>query len=259
MPFLKYTGMLTTIEEIIEKKPHLKDALRLYEKVIEFKRSVSGMYKNPITFEDIAYPAEVISAIFKDFSSIFGMPEENLTALKEAMKFGQIDFTRLPLNEIPAFSLPYHEDELTMMLFLISKPYFLWIRDSYNIDNIFWQEGRCPVCNSSPSIASIDKDGRKHLYCSFCETSGYFKRIGCPICLNEDTSKANIITAEGEDGFRIDTCDACGSYFKTVEIGLLNDLNPDIADLISLPLDIIAQNKGYRRLSPNPLGMMRMV
>jgi FdhE protein len=160
---------------------------------------------------------------------------------------------------VPSFSLPYHEDELTMILFLVSKPYFLKLKGLFDVDNIFWQEGRCPICNSMPSMASIDTDGKKHLYCSFCDNTGYYKRIGCPICLNDDTSRINIITAEGEDGFRIDTCDACNSYLKTLEIGLLNNFTPDIADLISLPLDIIAQGKGYKRNSPNPLGMMKTV
>lgn len=250
--------MNVNIKEFIEKRPHLSDALRLYEKVIEFKKAVSSIYKGTIILEDAAYPSGLINPIFEEFSSIFDMAEENLASLKEAMRMGQIDLTRIPLNEIPAFSLPYHEEEIAMILFLIAKPYFLRLRDSYNIDNTFWQEGRCPVCNSTPSIASIDNDGRRHLYCSFCETTGHYKRIGCPACLNDDSSKMNIITAEGEDGFRIDICDACNSYLKTVEFRILHDLNPEVADLISLPLDIIAQDKGYRRLSPNPIGMIRM-
>ncbi|WP_203473756.1 formate dehydrogenase accessory protein FdhE [Dissulfurispira thermophila] len=99
----------------------------------------------------------------------------------------------------------------------------------------------------------------QRIFCSFCATSGHFKRIGCPVCLNADTSKLNIIMIEDEKNFRIDTCDACGSYIKTIEAGLMNELNPDISDLISLHLDIIAQDKGYRRNSPNPLGMKRIL
>ncbi len=250
--------MPVNIEDIIQNKPHLKDILRLYEKVIEFKGFASNMVKSPVSLEDVFYPSELINPIFESFSSIFDMPEDSLTPLREAMRLGQIDLTRLPLNEIPAFSLPHHEDELMTILFLISKPYFLWLKNSYNLNNTFWQEGRCPVCNSTPSTSSIDESGRRYLYCSFCETTGYYKRIGCPVCLNDDPSKINIITAEGEDGFRIDTCDACGSYLKTVNFNLLNDLTPELADIISLHLDIIAQGKGYRRHSPNPIGMIRI-
>lgn len=247
------------INNIKEKKRHLKDTLNLYEKVLEFEGIVSGLGRNPLNFSDITYPSELIEPIFKTFSSIFDMPEEDLVHLKDAMMLGQIDLTRLPLNETPAFTLPYHEDELTGILFLISKPYFLWLKDSCNTGSIFWQGGRCPVCHSTPSIAFFDKDGKRQLYCSFCETSGYYNRLGCPVCLNNNALKMNIIMLEEENGFRIDTCDVCESYVKTIEAGLLNDLTPKLADIISLPLDIVAQGKGFIRHSPNPLGMIRMM
>jgi formate dehydrogenase maturation protein FdhE len=35
-------------------------------------------------------------------------------------------------------------------------------------------------------------------------------------------------------------------------------MTPDLADLISLPLDIVVQEKGYKRPSPNAIGMVRM-
>jgi FdhE protein len=108
-------------------------------------------------------------------------------------------------------------------------------------------------------LASINEENRRRLFCSFCGTSGYFKRIGCTVCLNADTSKLNIIMIEDEKGFRIDICDACGSYIKTVDTGLMNEVSPDIADLITMPLDIIAQSKSYRRNSPNPLGMLSIL
>ncbi len=254
---------MVSIDEIIERKPHLKDTLRLYEKVKKFVGAVNELpFLNRagtlVSVENIAYPPELIDPIFEAFSSAFYIPEDNLLPLKEAMKRGQVDLTKLPLNEAPSSSLPYERDELFTILFLIGKPYFQCLRGSSNLDNTSWQEGRCPICNSMPSMASIDRDGRKHFYCSFCEAVGYYRRTGCPSCLNDDLSKLNIITAEGEDGFRICACEVCGSYYKTIEFYLLEDLNPSLADLISLPLDIIAQSKEYKRHSPNPIGMVRM-
>jgi FdhE protein len=248
----------TEIEKIIEKRPHLKEMLGLYEKVSEFNNIVSNLLSNA-SFEGIAYPSDLTESIFEAFSSIFDVPLENLEPLKEAMKFDRIDFTRLPMNELPSFSLPYHEDELISILFLISRPYFLCLKDSFKGDDKFGEDGRCPVCNAKPSIASINEENRRRLFCSFCGTSGYFKRIGCTVCLNADTSKLNIIMIEDEKGFRIDICDACGSYIKTVDTGLMNEVSPDIADLITMPLDIIAQSKSYRRNSPNPLGMLSIL
>lgn len=245
---------MMTIDTIIEKKPHLKDTLRLYEKVVEFNRIISGM-KMEMGCDAVSYPPELTGRLFENFSVIFDLHANTLLPLKEAMQSGHIDLSRLPLNEIPAFSLPYHEDELSGILFLLGRPYFLQLNKSCKPGEMAWNEGRCVVCHSTPSIAFLDAEGRRRLHCSFCGTAGHFRRMGCPVCLGTDTDKINIITLEGEDGFRIDTCDACGSYWKTLTGGVLNEMLPDLADLVSMPLDIIAQGKGYRRHSPNPIGI----
>jgi formate dehydrogenase maturation protein FdhE len=49
------------------------------------------------------------------------------------------------------------------------------------------------------------------------------------------------------------------SYSKTFEGQMTEDNSMDELDIISLPLDIVVQEKGYNRSSPNPVGMMRMV
>ena len=247
------------IEEIIQEKPHLKETILLYEKVLTFDSMVAKM-TNVITLDEVTYPPEIADAVVERFSSNFGIPEEHLLPFKEALKMGQLDFTRLPLNEIPSFSFPYHEDELGLILFLMSKPFFLRLGEMYHLSGSTWEEGRCPVCHAKPSLASIDSENRRKLYCSFCGTKGYYTRHGCPLCSNEDTSKITLFTFDQEKDFRIDACHQCKSYVKTVlnESIIENRLTPDLADLVSLPLDVIAQGKGFQRHSPNPIGMAKM-
>lgn len=248
-----------TIEEIVSKKPHLEDIFKLYGKVQEFSgltlESVNG---NGVSEGAVAYPPQLIDAVFERFSSIFGIPKENLTPLKEAMQLGQIDFTRLPLKETPAFSLPYHEDELSPLLFLLSRPFFLALGKGSRDKQQAWEKGRCPVCSAQPALSFLGWDSRRYLACSFCGTTGPAPRIGCPVCLNRDTDTLTIMTIEGDEDFRIETCSACLSYSKTARAGVLEAIPPDYADLMSLPLDIIAQGRGYRRNAPNPLGMIRI-
>ena len=64
--------------------------------------------------------------------------------------------------------------------------------------------------------------------------------------------------SEDEPGFRIATCDECQTYVKIVESPVLNEMGVDLADLASLPLDIVAQEKGYGRMAPNPIGLKKM-
>lgn len=255
--------MTLSIEEIIKERPHLKDPFRMYEKVLRYIGEVRHLMPLMIgetgLLDRKAYRAETIAPLFTHFLPIFDLPEGSLSPLKEAMEVGDVDFTRLPLREVPAFSLPYPEEELVMLLYLLSKPYFLWLRNSFPMDNLLWEEGRCPVCSAQPVLSSMKKEGRRQVFCSFCGTVGYSWHLGCPACLNKDTFTVDVLNSEGEEGFRIDACVDCGSYLKTVDAGMLATMTPDIVDLISLPQDFAAQDKKYVRLSPNPLGMMRMI
>ena len=249
--------MQETIEDIIRKKPHLKDPFRFYMKAMKFTESVRDLHL-PTRPEMNSYPRASIDKIFDLFSSSFELPEGNLSPLKRAMELGEIDFTRLPLSEIPAFSLPYPEDDLTMLLFLISKPYFLDLRDLYRLGNPIWEEGKCPVCHSQPSLSWVGDGGRRKVFCSFCAAVGNYDRAGCMICQNNDGPKQNVFLFEGEEGFRVNACDACKSYVKTIEADLLSRIGSEVADLMSLPLDIVVQEKGYQRRSPNPIGMRKI-
>jgi FdhE protein len=245
------------IEEIIVKNPHLEGPLRFYERSIRFTEAVKalGMPSRPGLN---AYPPEFIGRIIERFLSVFDLPEGSLSPLQQALELGEIDFTRLPLLEVPAFSLPYPEDDLTMLLFLLSRPYFLGLHDVVQRDDRFQEDGRCSVCGARPALLSISPEGLHRQYCSFCGTKERYDAIGCPVCHNKDMALLNTFFVKKENGFTVRACDSCKWYAKTVDEKLLGRVTPDLADLMSLPLDIMVQEKGYKRPSPNPVGMVRM-
>jgi FdhE protein len=249
--------MQAVIEDIIRQKPHLADTLRFYEKAGKFLERMreipveAGPHQN-------AYAPELIDRIFERFSSFIELPEGSLDPLKQAMELGEIDFTRLPLGEVPAFSLPYAEDDLSKLLFLLSKPYFIARRESGSLDDRTWERGRCPVCKAQPTVSWLGDNDRRRVSCSYCGTTGYVDRNGCPVCQAIDASKQNILVFEREEGFKINTCGLCRSYVKTVDAGMILRMTPELADLVSLPLDIVVQEKGYVRRSPNPVGMRKI-
>lgn len=65
------------------------------------------------------------------------------------------------------------------------------------------------------------------------------------------------MTIEGEAGLRIDHCDSCGGYLKTYD-GQGNEALL-LADWTSLHLDVLAQDRGLKRLAASlfalPLGL----
>lgn len=255
--------MSLNIEALIQKKPHLEGPFRLYGKILEFTKAARELFvpmdAGPGAIALKAYPPDSVEPILRHFASIIGMPDDSLTPLQQALELEEIDFTRLPFHEVPAFSLPYPEEDLGTLLFILSKPYFLSLKDASGLHPGTWKEGRCPVCHAKPSLSSLDQEQARRLSCSFCAMTGEFDRIRCPLCLNSDISRMNMVTFDGEEGFSIYTCDACGSYLKSVEAGMLAGMTPDIADLLSLPMDIVMQEKGYVRHSPNPIGLVRMI
>lgn len=249
--------MNAVVEKILRERPHLTDTFRFYEKAVRFVDAVRG-FDPALRPHGTAYPAEALDPVFERFSSFIELPAGSLDPLKRAMELGEIDFTRLPLGEVPAFSLPYAEDDLSMLLFLLGKPYFIALREARPQDDRTWEEGRCPVCRAQPAISWIEDNGRRQVFCSYCGTTGYGDRIGCPVCRAVDASKQNVLVFEREEGFKINTCDLCRSYVKTVDAGMILRLTPDLADLASLPLDIVVQEKGYARRSPNPVGIRKI-
>jgi FdhE protein len=117
-----------------------------------------------------------------------------------------------------------------------------------------WLEGNCPVCGSYPSIEKLRReDGKRILRCSFCGTEWPFKRIMCPFCGNEDHDTLRYFLVEGDapikkDAFRVDVCDKCKKYIKTLdERKLPESERPDLylENLNTLYLDVLAQRDGY--------------
>ena len=122
------------------------------------------------------------------------------------------------------------------------------------VDLESWLEGNCPICGSYPSIEKLRRDdGKRILRCSFCGTEWPFKRIMCPFCGNEDHDSLRYFLVEGDspvkkDAFRVDVCDKCKKYIKTLdERKLPESEKPDLylENLNTLYLDVLAQKDGY--------------
>ena len=122
------------------------------------------------------------------------------------------------------------------------------------VDQESWLKGICPVCGSQPAIERLMRDdGKRMLRCSLCGTEWYFKRIMCPFCSNEDHNSLRFFVVEEEtptekSHFRVDVCDKCKVYIKTLdERKLPESAKPDLflENLNTVYLDILAQKDGF--------------
>ncbi|MDY6850517.1 MAG: formate dehydrogenase accessory protein FdhE [Thermodesulfobacteriota bacterium] len=114
---------------------------------------------------------------------------------------------------------------------------------------IIWEHGTCPICGGLPLIGRLkEKEGFRHLICSFCHTEYRAKRIACPFCGEKRHEKLPFFESEDEPGYRVDICETCNMYIKTVDFRALDKVSfPLLDDLESLTLDLLAQAEGFKR------------
>jgi len=116
----------------------------------------------------------------------------------------------------------------------------------------------CPSCNRKPAIAVLRPQGdgaRRNLVCGFCLCEWEFRRIVCAGCGQEDQAKLPVYTAEQFPYVRVECCDACHTYIKSVDLAKNGLADPLVDELGTVPLDLWAREHGYTKLRPNLLGL----
>jgi formate dehydrogenase accessory protein FdhE len=116
----------------------------------------------------------------------------------------------------------------------------------------------CPFCHRKPCVGVLRPQGEgaaKSLVCSFCLNEWDFRRIVCPGCGEENDQKLSVFTASDFDYIRVECCDACKTYIKTVDLTKNGHAEPLVDELASAPLDLWARDRGYAKLQNNVFGM----
>jgi len=122
-----------------------------------------------------------------------------------------------------------------------------------------WAVGR-PHAGCVPAVAVLREDleavaVRRGLVCAVCAEEKPHARLACPACGEEDPAKLPRFTAREIPWIRIDACDACRTYLKAVDLSKEPDAEPVVDELASTPLDVIARERGYAKITPNLAGL----
>jgi FdhE protein len=110
-----------------------------------------------------------------------------------------------------------------------------------------WLREYCPTCGSPPAMAQLvgtDPGRKRFLVCGGCRTRWQFGRTRCPFC-KEDPQRIAVVNVAGQAGLRIDACEVCKAYLKTLE-GQADEAFL-LADWTSLHLDLLALDRGLKR------------
>jgi FdhE protein len=115
----------------------------------------------------------------------------------------------------------------------------------------------CPFCGSKPQVGIMRPEGdggKKFLMCALCSTEWPFRRLLCPNCGEENKDKLPVFAAQEFDYVRVDACDSCRTYIKSIDLTKNGNAVPVVDELATLSLNLWAQENNYHKLRPNLFG-----
>jgi FdhE protein len=145
----------------------------------------------------------------------------------------------------------------------ILQPYAQWLAESgvEPVDRPVTRAGnRCQFCGGAPQLSILHttnelEGGGRQLLCATCLTTWPFRRVVCPSCGEEDDRKLGYFHTPAFDHLRVDGCDSCRHYLKTVDLTRLGLAVPIVDEVAGAPLDVWACDHGYEKIELNLLGL----
>jgi FdhE protein len=116
----------------------------------------------------------------------------------------------------------------------------------------------CSFCGSRPQVAALRPEGdgaKRSLICSVCATEWSFKRVACPNCGEENKDRLPVYIAEAIDYVRVDACDSCHTYMKSIDLTKNGHAVPVVDEIASISLNLWAEENNYQKFGPNLFGM----
>ena len=142
----------------------------------------------------------------------------------------------------------------------ILRPYVETLRRWNVAPDRVHRRGSCPFCGGPPWIG-LRRDGaemegaRRFLGCALCGCEWSVSRILCPACFEENPYKLPGFRAEAHSAVRIEACETCRRYVKSIDLSADARLIPEVDDLVSLSLDLWAAEQGFTRIEPGLAGL----
>ena len=119
---------------------------------------------------------------------------------------------------------------------------------------------RCPFCAGPPQLSMLQgggelEGGGRALLCATCLTTWPFRRVRCASCGEENERRLAYFHSPAFDHLRVDACDTCRRYLKTVDLTRLGIAVPLVDEVAGAPLDVWARENGYEKIELNLVGL----
>lgn len=157
--------------------------------------------------------------------------------------------------------MTYWNGEYDYLSRAILRPYAEVLRArGATLDRIH-NPGHCPYCGGAPIVSTrreipdAAEAAMRMLHCALCGLEWKFNRACCPACGEEKPDKLPVYRGDAHPAVRIEACETCGRYLKSID--LTQDARPvaEIDDVVSLSMDLWAIDEGLTRIEPGLAGV----
>jgi formate dehydrogenase maturation protein FdhE len=144
------------------------------------------------------------------------------------------------------------------LAWILLQPYAEYLAEHREFAIADGTPSTCPLCGGRPIVGVLRTEGdgaKKSLICMLCAHEWGFRRLYCPACGEEREPQMAFYSAPEIAHVRVDVCDTCHTYLKTIDLTKTGLAIPIVDELATIPLDLWAREHGYEKLQINLLGI----
>jgi FdhE protein len=241
--------------ELAKTHPAVSELLGFYQRLARFQKSV---------YETVASSDEHdVASLVRHFEGLLALTQEAgspalkaaATALEQASPEERLELlTAFWQHEVESHQLCAEYEFFAQALL---QPFAEYLAERTN-SSTEASPPLCPFCGSKPQLAVLRPEGdgaKRFLLCSLCGTEWFFRRVLCPNCAEENKDHLPVFVAQEFDYVRVDACDTCHTYIKSIDLSKNGKAVPVVDELATVSLNLWAQENSYQKLQPNLFGV----
>jgi formate dehydrogenase accessory protein FdhE len=266
----EYDARIRRAEKLIAEKSSASELLSFYKRIASFQKSfLAQITETALQQPDAQKFGSVrdgldLTLLLPHFRAFLSLVDQNApNALATAAR----EIAAIPSDSWIALLTSYWElgglfdqqigafGQFFPRAFL--QPYAAYVAGRTAVPPVLATPRVCPLCGGRPlfGVLRLEGDGGKRcMVCSFCGYEWEFRRILCPTCGEEEEKKLPVYVAEQFPHVRVEACDTCKFFVRTIDLTKDGHAVPVVDDLAAIPLTLWAHEHGYSRLQPNLLG-----
>lgn len=250
--------------QLSEQNPWASEVLGFYRYVLQFQKTIyeqTGRCDAPALITEASLLESVdLDAAERSFPDLVVLVRAHGPAglAEQATRLRDSPGTeiRRELERLMA-STEYQQDDGSFFARILLQPQAEWFAQARGTQSHQVAGNLCPQCGSKPQLAVLRPEGdggKRMLLCSLCQTEWEYRRILCPACGEENHEKLPRYTADGIPAVRVEACDICRHYLKSVDMTVDGLAVPVVDEIATAPLDLWAVEHDYRKIQLNIVG-----